>query len=93
MTRKAVAADPDNAAYLDSLAWALFGRGDVDRAARLLERAVALESHDATLWEHVGDVRSARGDLAGARRAYEASLGLEPDEPRAVRRKLQRLPE
>ena len=70
-----------------------FGRGELDRAARPSERAVALESHDATLWDMWAMCARRAEQLAGARRAYEASLGLEPDEPRGENLEPQRLPE
>jgi tetratricopeptide (TPR) repeat protein len=49
--------DKDNAAYIDSLGWLLFRRGDVEGALKELERAVALpDGDDPALWDHLGDV-------------------------------------
>jgi tetratricopeptide (TPR) repeat protein len=91
LTQRAVAADPASAAYLDSLGWARYRRGDWRDALRILERAARLEPRDGTLWEHVGDARLALADRAGAAEAYRLSLTFEPENPAAVRRKLRQL--
>jgi Flp pilus assembly protein TadD len=39
LIRKALAASPDNPAFLDSLGWVLFRRGDIPAALPQLERA------------------------------------------------------
>jgi tetratricopeptide (TPR) repeat protein len=48
---RAVELDPDNAAYLDTLAEAHFHLGDRDAAVRHSRRAVELQPQDATLKE------------------------------------------
>ncbi len=90
--------DKDNAAYVDSLGWVLFRRGDFDGAIRELERAVALpDGDDPTLWDHLGDVYFRVGRLVQAQSAYERSVELfeenrtrpKDDIFREVRRKLE----
>jgi tetratricopeptide (TPR) repeat protein len=58
MIRKAVEAEPNNAAYQDSLGWVLFKLGKYEEARAPLEKAVANStgSGDATLWDHLGDL-------------------------------------
>ena len=58
MIRKAIAADPENGAYLDSLGWVLFKREKYEEALPYLEKAVKNSSGpgDEALWEHLGDV-------------------------------------
>jgi tetratricopeptide (TPR) repeat protein len=57
MVRKAVAAEPNNAAYLDSLGWALFRVGRRADAVAELKKALAAEKEpEATIFEHLGDV-------------------------------------
>ena len=47
----------DNAAYVDSLGWALFRRGKLDEARKELERATKLpHGDDPVMWDHLGDV-------------------------------------
>lgn len=57
MIRKAIAAEPKNAAYLDSLGWVLFKLGKYDEARGPLEEAIeqSTGSGDATLYDHLGD--------------------------------------
>jgi tetratricopeptide (TPR) repeat protein len=50
-------ADGDNAAYLDSLAWVLYKRGQLREACELLERAARLPwGEDPVIWDHLGEV-------------------------------------
>jgi tetratricopeptide (TPR) repeat protein len=62
--------DRDNAAYLDSLGWVLFRRGQIEAARRELEKAVALPegTDDPVVWDHLADVyyRLGEGKLAVA---------------------------
>ena len=56
MIQKAVAADPDNEAYRDSLGWAYYQLGRYDEAAEELEKATAGEEPDGVILDHLGDV-------------------------------------
>jgi tetratricopeptide (TPR) repeat protein len=56
MIQQAIAAEPENIAYRDSLGWALFRLGRDDEAIEELKKATAGESPDATILEHLGDV-------------------------------------
>ena len=56
MIQRAVAAEPDNSAYRDSLGWALFRLGRDEEALVELKKAAAGDHPDATVLEHLGDV-------------------------------------
>jgi tetratricopeptide (TPR) repeat protein len=73
---RAVALEPDNGAYVDSLGWAYYRLGRHEQARDTLERAVRLEPADATLQEHLGDVYVALGQKERAREAYRRALEL-----------------
>jgi len=90
MIRQAVRLDPDNGAYVDSLGWGLYRKGDFDGARTTLERASRL-SQDPTIYEHLGDVYVALGEPESARKAYRRAMELEADDPDAVARKLSEL--
>ncbi|VTU01317.1 tetratricopeptide repeat protein : Tetratricopeptide repeat protein OS=Singulisphaera acidiphila (strain ATCC BAA-1392 / DSM 18658 / VKM B-2454 / MOB10) GN=Sinac_5500 PE=4 SV=1: TPR_14: TPR_2: TPR_2: TPR_2 [Gemmataceae bacterium] len=104
--RKAGDAEPESAAYLDSLGWVLFRRGQLAEARAELERAAALPSGavDPVVWDHLGDVQFRLGEKAKAKAAWERSAELSEAENRAgvrarrdgrldeVRRKLKRVP-
>jgi tetratricopeptide (TPR) repeat protein len=91
LVSRAVALEPDNGAYVDSLGWAYFRLGRPEQARSYLERAARLEPEDATLQEHLGDVYVALGQTDRARQAYERALALEGDNAEQVRRKLDEL--
>jgi Flp pilus assembly protein TadD len=99
LVRRALAIQPDSGAYLDSLGWVQFRRGDLVRATGTLERAAELEPDEPTILEHLGDAyggASRRDAAVGAyRRALEAMRTT--DDPQArertavVERKLKAL--
>jgi tetratricopeptide (TPR) repeat protein len=92
LTRRAVALDPDNGSYVDSLGWVYYQLGRHEQAREYLERAARLEPKDATLQEHLGDVYVALGQKERAREAYQRAVELDDeDNVEQVRRKLDGL--
>jgi Flp pilus assembly protein TadD len=89
MTEKALELDPQNGFFIDSLGWAYFRQGRLEEAVVELERAAQLVE-DPIVHEHLGDVHYADGAVEDARRHWERSLELDP-ENREVREKLQRI--
>jgi tetratricopeptide (TPR) repeat protein len=86
---KAVAAEPESAAFLDSMAWVLFKLGKPAEALEWMERALQhSEKPDATLLDHHGDILWALGRDEEARAAWRKSLEVEASE--AIREKLER---
>ena len=88
LVSRAVALDPDNGAYVDSLGWTYYRLGRPELARGYLERAARLEPEDAALQEHLGDVYVALGQTERARQAYQRALALGGDDTEKVRRKL-----
>ena len=77
MIRKAVADEPENSAYLDSLGWVLFKRGKAKDAVAPLEKAIQLlQVADATVHEHLGDVYFEIKDRTKAKLAWEKAETL-----------------
>jgi hypothetical protein len=66
LVRKALEAEPDNGAYLDSLGWAHFKRGDLAEAEKYLGAAAQRMPQNSEVQDHLGDVfsRSGRVDEA-----------------------------
>ena len=66
MIEQAVAAEPKNLAYRDSLGWALFRLGRFDEAVEALRAANDTENPDPTCLDHLGDALSAAGQVPAA---------------------------
>ncbi|MGH7227385.1 MAG: tetratricopeptide repeat protein, partial [Gemmataceae bacterium] len=101
LTRVGLDSDRDNAAFVDSLGWVLFRKGDWNGARRELEKAHSLPNgdDDPVVWDHLGDVyfRLKEVDKAGGawRKAielYESGGRRRPDERyRGIKEKLKHL--
>lgn len=97
MVQRALAEDPYNGAYLDSLGWVYFKQNKLTDAEATLRKALERDSHDPTMHAHLGDVyaKSGRPELAASE--WEKSLAewkrvlpadLEPERVAEVERKL-----
>ncbi len=80
--------DPDNGADMDTKGWVLFRMKDYNGALEYIQRSVDAGGAGAEVYEHLGDVHSARGEAAAARSAYERAVELSPNEER-LRSKLR----
>ena len=72
--RRAVALDPQNGAYLDSLGWAYYKLGKYDLAEENLRRASERINTDPTVHQHLGELYQRTGRLKLAASNYERSL-------------------
>ena len=79
MIRRAVDAQPDEGAYVDSLGWAYYRTGDFANAVTTLERAVMLDAGDAEINDHLGDAYWRAGRRDEARFQWRAVLVFNPD--------------
>jgi len=93
--KDALAIDPRNGAYLDSLGWAYFKLNDLQSAERYLLEADGIVKNDATIVEHLGDLYFKTGNLQKAESywAKSVSIGTDPDDTQKVRKKLEALQE
>ena len=89
MIRKALAASPDNPAFLDSLGWVLFRRGDVAGAMSHLERAYRIFP-DAEIASHMGEALWVSGKQSEARALWARALARAP-ESKPLRATIERL--
>jgi tetratricopeptide (TPR) repeat protein len=90
MIEKAVALEPDNGAYVDSLGWVYYRLGRMQDARVALERATRLETADGTVQEHLGDVYGAMGEREQATEAYRHAIQLTDTTDHAKTQELQR---
>jgi tetratricopeptide (TPR) repeat protein len=78
LIRKALESEPDNGAYLDSLGWYYFKKGEYDRALKEITRAMEnLKKEDAVICDHLGEIYQALGKSAEAMTYWQKSLALE----------------
>jgi tetratricopeptide (TPR) repeat protein len=78
MIETAVAHEPDNAAYRDSLGWAHFRLGNYEEAIKQLEQAAAAieETPDGVIMDHLGDAYFAAGRKQDAAKAWRQAIEL-----------------
>jgi tetratricopeptide (TPR) repeat protein len=90
LIQRALALDPDNGAYLDSLGWAFYRLGRLQEARVQLERAIQVSGGDPVIHEHLGDVYKDLQLNQLAKDQYRKSLSSDPPNSR-VRAKLSRI--
>jgi tetratricopeptide (TPR) repeat protein len=88
---KALAQEPDNIAYLDSMAWVQYQLGNFREAWGMIKKCVEKGSDDAVIWDHYGDIALAVNDKPSATRGYQRALSLQPENSVGIRDKLERL--
>ena len=82
LVREALAADPGNGAYLDSLAWVMYRNGRFEEAFDFLIQAVNVLPDDPVILEHLGVVLSELGQKAEALDVLRRAQGLGGDSER-----------
>ncbi|MFW6162886.1 MAG: tetratricopeptide repeat protein [Planctomycetota bacterium] len=78
LVRKALRQDPLNGAYIDTLGWIYYQKGQHQQALDKLLEAVQYEE-DAVIRDHVGDAYRKLGNIAQARQQWQKALALDPD--------------
>ena len=86
---QALTLKPNDGFYLDSLGWLYFQKGRFDKALETLERAAKIEPKEGVIYEHIGDVKKAKGDAKSAHDYYERALRetLEPQDRARIEKK------
>jgi tetratricopeptide (TPR) repeat protein len=75
---RAASIAPNQPDILDTLGWVLRQRGELPKAAEVLEHAVKLRQ-TTEIYTHLGTVRADMGDKNAAAEAFNAALKLTPD--------------
>lgn len=91
LIERAVAIEPINGSFLDSLGWAHYKVGNLEKARENLEKAMIYSKRNPTIHEHLGDVLRDQGRVAEARRLWEKALdySIEADEIARIKVKLK----
>ena len=82
---RAVTADPENAAYLDSLGWVHYRLGDLAQAEHWLRRAIAVGGTDGTVLSHLGEVLLRKGEVDEPGQLLRQALAAGCEHPEHVR--------
>jgi tetratricopeptide (TPR) repeat protein len=100
LIQRALAEEPYNGAFLDSLGWAYFKQGKLELARINLEKAVARTAHDPTVRQHLGEVYYKLGRPAQALAEWEKGGAFwrlvlpseyEPDQVSELEKKMSQL--
>ncbi len=78
MAKQAVAAEPENAAYLDTYGWVFFRLEKYDEAAKYVEMAIATGKASAVVEEHLGDIYLKLGHREKAVTQWKKALEMDP---------------
>ena len=98
MLKKVVTFDPQNGAYLDSLAWAYYKQGQYALAEDYERKAALRMSNDPTVLDHLGEINAKTGKLSLAIDEWQRSLAqyatslppeADPADVAKVQRKLE----
>ncbi len=76
MAKIAVAKEPNNGAYLDTIGWIYFKMGNYEEAKKWIEKAVQSGRESPAVLEHLGDVYFKLGDKDKALHYYEKALQI-----------------
>ncbi len=79
LIERAMQISPNNGAYLDSYAWVQYKLGNFQVALSELKKAADLLDNDPVVFEHLGDVYKALGNLNEAESSYQRALDIDPD--------------
>ena len=77
LIKKAVAKEPQNGAFRDSLGWAYFKLGELDKAIEELEKAVQFIPDDSAVREHLGEAYLEKGGKFADKAVLEWEKALE----------------
>ncbi|THB66174.1 MAG: hypothetical protein D6E12_11165, partial [Desulfovibrio sp.] len=91
LVERALVYKPQSGYIVDSLAWVFFRMGELDQAWSEIQRAVTMVDDDPVIWEHYGDIAAALGLDEEARKGWEKALDGDPENPAAIREKLDQL--
>ena len=82
MVKKAVAADPENDAYQDTIGWIYYRMGMFDLALLHIQKSVENRENSAVVIEHLGDVYLKLGDLKEAKSQWKRALEIDKENER-----------
>ncbi len=86
LVQQALAEEPGNGAFLDTLGWIYYMQGRYTEALEQLQKARILVEDDPTVWEHLGDTYLKLNDRSAAVEHWKKALELAPDNEQLAER-------
>ena len=96
---EALAIQPRNGYFLDSLGWIYYKKGQPEQALTHIKKAMVYAQPDPVLYDHLGDVYFSMENVTEARKAWKTSLALtlqkqedpagEGPDPKTLREKIR----
>jgi tetratricopeptide (TPR) repeat protein len=77
MAKIAIAAEPENSSYLDTMGWIYFKLGVYDEAQDYIEKAIEIGGEKSVMLEHLGDIVFKAGQKAYAMELWEKAFKLD----------------
>jgi tetratricopeptide (TPR) repeat protein len=77
MAKKAVAAQPDNTSYLDTIGWVHYRLGEYKEAEEYIKKAIEKGEANAVVHEHLGDVYYKMNDPERALEQWKIALKMD----------------
>jgi len=77
LVKEALKKDEKNSAYIDTLGWILFKKGDTDDALEKILHANQIGGDDPTMFDHLGDIYFKLGQTEKAKEMWGKSLGMD----------------
>jgi tetratricopeptide (TPR) repeat protein len=88
LIHKALEFDPENAAYQDSLGWAFYKKGQLDKAEFHIQRSISFfrkeNNIDPVAYDHLGDILHKKGQLKKAIRAWRKGVKIYQQEKNTI---------
>jgi len=90
LINRALKLKPNDAYYMDSLAWVYFKRGDYAKALDAQRKAIKQVADDPVMLDHLGDILWQNGKPAEARQAWGQAIKRKHTEPAELRQKISK---
>jgi tetratricopeptide (TPR) repeat protein len=84
MAKKAIALEPNNASYLDTIGWIYYKLNKTKKAKQFLEYSLEIVEDNSVVLEHLGDVFMKDNKLKEAINYYKRALALDKDNPMLI---------
>ena len=79
MSKKAIEAQPENAAYLDTIGWIYYKLRQFDLALKYIKQSLDSREDSAVVIKHLGDVYYEMGDHDNAKIQWKKAFDLDPE--------------